>query len=237
LTILVLGGTAESHAVSAALGPRALVSLAHAIETRPYASPVRRGGFGGAEAERAWMVQAGIRAVIDASHPFASAISSRTAQIAGDLDLPYVRLLRPEWRPGPGDHWVTVPDARAVAGVLPADATTLLAVGAAHLGDFAGLKGRIFLRSLVPARDPPFDLAGAVLSPPLDAAGEAALMSARGITHLVLRNAGGDKTGRIEAARALGIAVVMIARPPRPTGVAMVETVEEAVQWADNLDL
>ena len=47
------------------------------------------------------------------------------------------------------------------------------------------------------------------------------------IDALVTKNSGGDMTrAKLDAAAALGIPVVMVARPPLPDGVAVVSTVD-----------
>ena len=63
---------------------------------------------------------------------------------------------------------------------------------------------------------------------------EAALFRRLGVTWMIARNSGGPATGKLEAARALGINVAMIARPPLPEA-PKVETVAEALEWAETL--
>jgi precorrin-6A/cobalt-precorrin-6A reductase len=49
---------------------------------------------------------------------------------------------------------------------------------------------------------------------------------------LVTKNSGGQMTRpKLDAAAALGVAVVMVDRPPLPPGVATVSTVDDAVAW------
>ena len=53
--------------------------------------------------------------------------------------------------------------------------------------------------------------------PPFTVDGETVLMTSHGITHLVTKNAGGSATeAKLQAARNLGIPVLMIARPAKP---------------------
>ena len=48
------------------------------------------------------------------------------------------------------------------------------------------------------------------------------------------KNSGGAATyGKIAAARALGLPVILLRRPPLPT-VPTVETIEEALTWLDH---
>jgi precorrin-6A/cobalt-precorrin-6A reductase len=62
--------------------------------------------------------------------------------------------------------------------------------------------------------------------------GETALMREHGIGLLVTKNSGGPMTAaKLQAARDLGVQVVMVQRPPVPTGSAVVATVPEALRW------
>jgi len=59
-------------------------------------------------------------------------------------------------------------------------------------------------------------------------------MTTHGIEVIVAKNSGGAATyGKIAVARALGIEVIMLRRPPAPEAPA-VETIEEAVAWLDH---
>ncbi|MET0704499.1 MAG: precorrin-6A/cobalt-precorrin-6A reductase, partial [Mycobacterium sp.] len=61
---------------------------------------------------------------------------------------------------------------------------------------------------------------------------EYALMREHRIEAMVTKNSGGAMTApKLEAAKAFGVAVVMIDRPPLPAGVQTVDTVDQAVDW------
>ena len=63
---------------------------------------------------------------------------------------------------------------------------------------------------------------------------ERALLKQHRIEVVVAKNSGGKATyGKIAAARALGITVVMLRRPALPD-VPAVETVQDAVAWLDH---
>jgi precorrin-6A/cobalt-precorrin-6A reductase len=69
---------------------------------------------------------------------------------------------------------------------------------------------------------------------PYTVPGEAALMRAHAVTALVTKDSGGEMTrAKLVAARARGIPVVMVDRPPLPVGVPAVATVAEAMEWLD----
>ena len=65
--------------------------------------------------------------------------------------------------------------------------------------------------------------------------GEYALLREHDIDALVTKNSGGAMTRpKLDAAAALGVAVVMINRPPLPAGVVAVRTVAEAAAWVSD---
>jgi precorrin-6A/cobalt-precorrin-6A reductase len=65
---------------------------------------------------------------------------------------------------------------------------------------------------------------------------ELALLQDHRIDALVTKNSGGDMTrAKLDAAAALDVAVVMVARPPLPVGVLSVGTVPEAAEWVGAL--
>ena len=60
------------------------------------------------------------------------------------------------------------------------------------------------------------------------------LFRSRGIEVLVTKNSGGALTrAKLDVARALGVDVIVIERPSLPAGVQVVDSVQEAVRWAE----
>ena len=69
--------------------------------------------------------------------------------------------------------------------------------------------------------------------PPFDRAAEGALFARLGVSHLVVKDSGSaEARAKLDAARDLGIEVIVLHRPPAPPGLTIVTTVEEAVAWA-----
>ena len=237
--ILLLAGTAEARAIAGGLaeaGVPVLASLAGATrDPRALPVPTRHGGFGGAEGFLRVLKDEGITRVIDATHPFAQRITDRTARLCAGAGVPYLQVLRPPWVPGEGDRWTEIATEEEAAGIVPKGATVFLATGRQGLERFAGLKGcAVICRQIDPPEgDFPFP-GGRFLTgrPPFSVEAETALFRDLGVDWLVVKNAGGAASAtKLTAARALGIPVLMLARPPRP-GAPMVETAEEAVAWA-----
>ena len=106
----------------------------------------------------------------------------------------------------------------AAAAALPAQAAVVfLAIGRQSLDGFAGLPHRWVLRLVDPAPQPLPRATVIVDRGPFTVAGDLALMRDHGVTHVVAKNAGGTgAAAKLEAARALGLPVVMIDRPALP---------------------
>ena len=235
--VLVLGGTAEALALAARLdGLGVPVVTALAGRTPDPALPagsVRIGGFGGAEALARWLREEGIGAVIDATHPFAAAISANALEACRMAGLPRCALVRPPWTEAPGERWLHVADHEEAAASIPEGARVFLAVGRQAVDHYRGRDDCAFVIRMIAPPDegtPPF---GTVIlgKAGKSVADERALLVEHRIDCLVSKNSGGRAAhGKIEAARGLAVPVVMIARPPPPDGPC-VGTVEAACAW------
>ena len=236
--MLLLAGTAEARLLAAGLAGmpevEATASLAGATRApADYKVPVRKGGFGGAEGLAGWLRADRTGAVIDATHPFAAQMQANAARACAAAGVPRLRLLRPEWPARPG--WVGVPGLDAAAAVLPAGARVLLTSGRDWAPFARRTDCRFWLRSIEPAALP--DHIEPILArPPHALRDELALMRRLSVTHLIAKNAGGDPA-RLNAAEALGVSVVMIARPAPPPGPRelVVARPEEALTWLSGL--
>jgi len=223
--LLILGGTTEATALCnrlAALGVRGILSLAGRV-ARPkrQSLPMRVGGFGGVAGLRDYLHATGITHVIDATHPFASQMSHNAAAACAAAGVPMVALSRPPWRAQDGDRWQHVPDIEGAARALEGPARrVMLAVGRMHLADFAPNQQHFYLLRLVDPPDIalPFPHAEVIVDRgPFTADSDAALMRAHKIDLVVSKNAGGTgAVAKIDAARALGLPVLMIDRPAMP---------------------
>ncbi len=69
-----------------------------------------------------------------------------------------------------------------------------------------------------------------VARPPFTREGERELMRRHRIDAMVTKNSGGPTEAKLEAARDLGVRVVMVRRPPMLAG-SRVTTVEHALAW------
>jgi precorrin-6A/cobalt-precorrin-6A reductase len=241
-TVLVLGGTSEARALAAelALKPelRVISSLAGRVSNPALpAGEVRVGGFGGAAGLAAYAKAEGIDAVVDATHPFAETISANAVQACAQAGLPLLRLARPAWTPRDGDDWHGAGSLGEAAAVLPGLGTRVfLTTGRQGLAAFAALDRLWFLIRCVDPPDGPLPANREVLLArgPYEREAERALMRRHGIDVLVTKNSGGPLTeGKLDAARDLGIPVVMISRPSAAAAES-VTAVSEAVRWVES---
>ena len=238
--LLLLGGTREAVELARALaGDRRLdTTYSLAGRTRRPASvpvPVRSGGFGGPDGLAAFLRADNVDLVVDATHPYAESMSRNAASACQSEAVPRLVLHRPPWIPEPRDRWVEVPDAEAAARALPRlGRRALLTVGSRGLGPFVAVEGVKFVVRAVEPPDPALDATRfevVLARGPFDFESERRLLESRAIDVVVSKNSGGAAArAKLEAARMLGLPVVMFARPPPPPG-ERVETVEAAAHW------
>ena len=151
--------------------------------------------------------------------------------------MPRLVLHRPPWIRQSGDRWVEVPDAESAANALSAlGKRALLTVGSRDLTPYIKVEGVEFVVRAVELPSIALDVARfeVVLERgPFDYDSERSLLESRRIGVVVSKNSGGSAAkAKLEAARALGLPVVMIARPPPPSG-ERVETVAAAKAWVE----
>src|SRR5580692_1088920 len=157
MRVLILGGTTEASGLAHLLAadPRFETTLSLAGRTsKPRTQPVRTriGGFGGADGLAAWLAQEAIEAVIDATHPYADQISSNAVAACERLAIPIATIMRPAWRPEPGDRWLTVANAEAAAEALgPEPRRVFLSLGRLELGAFASSPHHHYIARMIDA--------------------------------------------------------------------------------------
>ncbi|TPL03481.1 MULTISPECIES: cobalt-precorrin-6A reductase [unclassified Mesorhizobium] len=242
--ILILGGTTEARQLAGKLARRedfsVTLSLAGRTES-PVAQgvPVRVGGFGGAEGLAAHLREERIDLLIDATHPYAARISANAAEAAKRSGVRILALRRPGWEPVAGDRWMLVDDVAEAASALgTTPRRVFLAIGRQEAGGFeAAPQHRYIIRSVDPI-EPKLGVPDALYllaRGPFPEADERALLEKYAIDAVVSKNSGGEATyGKIAAARALGIEVVMVSRPALPD-VSSAGTVDALAGKVDHL--
>jgi precorrin-6A/cobalt-precorrin-6A reductase len=161
-------------------------------------------------------------------------ISANAAAASATAGVPRLMLIRPPWRPEPGDRWLEVDSLAAAAEALPGIARrAFLTVGSGGIDAFRDVAGVRFLVRLFQPPSGPLPLADydvVVCRPPYTVDGERALLTEHRIDTLVSKQSGGPTEAKLAAARETGATVVMVRRPAAPPG-ERVETVEEALDW------
>ncbi|OAF10608.1 precorrin-6A reductase [Bradyrhizobium centrolobii] len=235
---LILGGTADASLLAAEIARAGIEAVySYGGRTRAPAGqplPTRIGGFGGTSGLADYIRREGITHVIDATHPFAAEMSRNAVAACDNTGTPLIALERAPWDKASGDNWIDVADVNAAVAALPeSPAKVFLAIGRQHIAPFATrLQHAYTLRFVDPPEGPlPFAADVIVSRGPFTLAGELEMMRERGIAWIVARNSGGDGArAKVDAARALGLPVIMIARPELPER-SRVESVAEVMQW------
>ncbi|TMV09625.1 cobalt-precorrin-6A reductase [Ruegeria sediminis] len=236
--LLILGGTTEANTLAKAVaetGLPAIYSYAGRVDSpRAQPLPTRVGGFGGAEGLAHFIAEHGITHVVDATHPFAAQMSANAVRACAETATPLAVLTRPAWEPVEGDDWRRVPDIpAAVAALNGAARRVFLAVGRMHLEDFASQTQHHYLLRLVDEPDGlPLPNCDVVVSRgPFTAEGDKALMERHRTQLVVSKNAGGTGArAKLDAARVLGLPVLMIDRPVQPQRTELF-SVAQVLDW------
>ncbi|MEM9909517.1 MAG: cobalt-precorrin-6A reductase [Pseudomonadota bacterium] len=240
MTVLLLAGTREAREIARLLvceGIDAVGSLAGVTRApEQLALPMRVGGFGGAAGFVDYVKSSNIRAVLDATHPFAARISRRTAQLCRKLDIPYCQFLRPPWTLEPS--WVSLTREEDLAAHVQKGETVFLATGRQTLARFANLShANVICRQIEPPEGPfPFP-SGCfhIARPPFSLDDEKELFQSLKVDWVVAKNAGGAMSRtKLDAASALNLNVALIDRPAQPEG-AKAQTVEDCLSWLRKL--
>ncbi len=242
--ILILGGTTEARQLAGKLAARADLSVTLSLAGRtesPVAQgvPVRSGGFGGADGLAAYLKEDGTDLLIDATHPYAAQISANAAQAArqsrrADHGAAPSRLGACRGRPLDAGRY----GRRRGAGAWEPRraASSWRSAGKRSRAFEAAPQHHYLIRSVDPV-EPKLAVPDAtylLARGPFREADERALLVEHRIDVVVSKNSGGEATyGKIAAARALGIEVVMVRRPALPD-VPSAETVEALAAMVDH---
>jgi precorrin-6A/cobalt-precorrin-6A reductase len=241
--ILILGGTTEARLLAERLAGRADLEVTLSLAGRTIAParqpvPVRSGGFGGAAGLADYLGREQIDVLIDATHPYAAGISANARAAAKTSNVRFVALRRPPWVAVAGDRWTEVGNVRdAVRALGEKPRRVFAALGHNELAPLLEAPQHSYLIRSVDPVDPLVPLPHAAYVTgrgPFVEADELALMRAHEIEVVIAKNSGGSATyGKIAAACALGVDVIMWRRPPVPDG-PNVATVQEAIAWLDH---
>ncbi|WP_107495417.1 cobalt-precorrin-6A reductase [Thalassobius sp. I31.1] len=237
--ILLLGGTTEASRLARHLadcGANAIFSYAGRTNSpRSQPLPTRVGGFGGVDGLVDYIRTENITHIIDATHPFAAQMSRNALDAAAQTNTPLVSFERAPWQAGTGDTWQHVADYSGVLDALgDAPRRVFLAIGKQNIDLFTSAPPHHYLLRLVDqpeAAIPLPDHALEIAAGPFDLAGDRALLQHHAIDVIVTKNAGGiGARAKLDAARELGVPVIIMDRPALP-GRRILETQQEVMDW------
>ncbi len=232
----------DAHVLSTLLqaaGVAATYSYAGVTRTRRTPPlPTRVGGFGGVDGLVQYLRAQRVSHVIDATHPFAAQMSRNAIDACAALGLPLLAMERPAWQALAGDQWLHVADMDAAAQALtPQMQRVFLAIGRKQLAAFAPRAAQHhFVLRVIDQNEEALPLPASrcellIARGPFALDDERALLQRHAIDAIVSKNAGGaDTYAKIEAARELGLPVIMVDRPLLPARTRC-ETPQQAMQW------
>ena len=225
MRLLLLGGTHEAKALARSLhaqGIDLVYSIAGLVRHPDLPCQVISGGFSRSGGLEAYLHEAGIDQVLDATHPYAANISRRAAEASAAAGVPCWRYVRPAWQAQAGDNWHEFDDWRDLALALVDHRSVFFASGRLDQ-DFVNslylnVDQKQWYRS---ASTPVFELPPSMtwiegIGPfPIEA--ERELMRRHAIDAVVSKNSGGDlASAKLTVARERGIPVYLLKRKPLP---------------------
>lgn len=240
--ILLLAGTGEAKTLASLLAKRESINVIASIHgdarlPRDLDVPTRIGGFEDQQELAAFLKDHAISGVIDATHPFAVEVSQLAHDLCRELDIPLCRLERREWRPQDGDHWIRINDETEAAQHLSNCQKVMTFTGRHSIGKFSNFENIYVFNRILHDVNEGFPLPHGEHvfgKPPFSVQDEVDLFRRLEVDAIILRNVGGENGfSKVEAARQLGLKVIMINRPisslPKP-----IRLIEDALEWVDN---
>jgi len=233
--MLLFGGTTEGRELASALTARGYpvtvcVATQTGAEQLPSDDPlmdVRIGRLD--EAAMETLMGAGFARIVDATHPYATAVSANVRRAAFQANVPYTRIIRPRIDFGDCRTAESVEDACASVG--SDGGTVLAATGNKEIWAYRVIPGfpeRVFARVL-PDEDSVESCRAAGLPDdhiitgqgPFSAEDNRALIEKHGIGIMITKESGaaGGFPEKLAAARDCGCAVIVVTRPQDEDGL------------------
>lgn len=232
--ILLLGGTSEAIPIARAIeaeGYSVLLSTATALSPRGRipGSVARSVGMLDEDAMVELFSSRGICAVVDATHPYASAVSENAWRACRRAEIPYLAWDRPGGvDDGPDIHWARNHDEGA-ALACSFGRPVLLTIGVRNLAPYVSFAGKSRVKLVARVLDTTESVEAcraAGLTPgrivcangPFTMEENLSLIRKHCIGVLVTKDSGdaGGVGAKIDAARKAGCPIVAISRPSRP---------------------
>jgi precorrin-6A/cobalt-precorrin-6A reductase len=242
MNILILGGTSEAKSLAKrliTLDVEIIYSIAGLVRQPVLSCKIISGGFSlfNNDSNNAnkndglteYLFAEKIDCLVDATHPFATKMSQQANRSAQEINIPCISFVRPEWEIQNGDSWSLLDNEDQLLNELALAINTgsqnifytngqidrKLAV---HLDAIAELNeafgpAQYIVRSAKETELPQYSQWIQAIGP-FNMDNEKALLEKYDIDLIVCKNSGGEATkAKLEAARELGIRVLMLQRP------------------------
>ena len=222
--ILIIGGTTEAKKLHNILQEKkisTILSYAGLTENiNKEEKNIRVGGFGGAMGMSAFIKGEGITHILDASHPFSKNITVNSLVAAQLTKIEYLGFERPKWERQDGDKWKLVSDTNKAIKLIDETDRVFVTIGSKEIR-FLNRKPKPFYLIRVinePENKVLLDRFKIIFDQgPFTFQQELELMQEFSINKLISKNSGSNAVvEKINAARKLGIEVIMIERPTLP---------------------
>ena len=240
-TLLILGGTAEARQIAKTAitqhgsALRVITSWAGRTARVPdIPGETRIGGFGGAAGLVEYLNAETIDMVLDATHPFASQISSNAHDACSIANISCLQLVRPKWELPSSKKCIEVESVTAAAeSIRHRTKRAFLTTGRQTLSTFSGADNVWFLVRLLKKPTEPLPLKQFHVTtgyPPFSKQTEKALMVEHQIDTLISKSSGGPMPAKITAALELDLTIVLASAPPPPPG-KHATNLNECLKW------
>jgi precorrin-6A/cobalt-precorrin-6A reductase len=230
--ILILGGTSEAKLLAQQLiniDVEIIYSIAGLVRQPTLDCKIISGGFSQYGGLTKYLATEKIAYLLDVTHPFAAKMSQQAVRSTAEVNIPYCAFVRPQWQPQAGDDWALLANETQLMHELALAVNTgsknifytngqisrQLAIeldGIAELNEAFG-PAQYIIRSAKETELPQYSQWVQAIGPFI-ISDEKALLEKYQVDLIVCKNSGGEATkAKLEAARALGIRVLMLQRP------------------------
>lgn len=232
MKILILGGTSEAKLLAQQLiniDVEIIYSIAGLVRQPTLDCKIISGGFSQYGGLTKYLATEKIAYLLDVTHPFAAKMSQQAVRSTAEVNIPYCAFVRPQWQPQAGDDWALLANETQLMHELALAVNTgsknifytngqinrQLAIeldGIAELNEAFG-PAQYIIRSAKETELPQYSQWVQAIGP-FNVNDEKALLEKYQVDLIVCKNSGGEATkAKLEAARTLGIRVLMLQRP------------------------
>lgn len=226
--VLILGATGEARRLAELLAPRPELEVMTSAGGAASA-------FGGTDDLVVKLAELRPDAVVDAMHAYSQTISRYARRACAAAGIPRLRLERPGWTQRAGDDWRLADDlAGAIDMACGIGKRLFISAGKVPAALLDPFPDHWFLiRSAEPMVELPENVRTVAGKGPFTRGIELDLLDGHRIDVVIAKMAGGSAAyAKIEAARELGLPVVLLKRPDPPPG-PIASSVTEALDWLE----